>query len=186
MKIRIALLLTWLLLAAATAWAQAPAPSAASVDSREDCIALEGQWKSGGDGWQSACEVPWSRDDCLRLGGAWTQVPKASTGGRCRARVSEWAASQQCMDRGGNWAPQGSGAPQCTFTQTLSRPRARSAADAGKLCTSQAQCSYGCVYRGPEVGRGDPVQGQCRATGRTTGCFSMVENGKSTGRICVQ
>src|SRR5687768_9376525 len=119
MKTCIALFGAWLISVAA--WAQVPPPNAAAVDSRDECAALEGNWKPAGNGWQNACEVPWSREDCLRLGGGWTQVPKAGSGGRCRARTSELAVSQQCMERGGNWAPVGSGAPQCTFVQ----PRAR-------------------------------------------------------------
>ena len=129
--------------------------------------------------------MPWSQDDCLRLGGAWTQVPKAGSGGRCRARVTEWAVSQQCMERGGNWAPVGSGAPQCTFAPAKAA-RVRNAPDAGKLCSGSSDCSYGCAYTGPEVLRGASVQGKCRPTPRATGCFSMVEAGKSTGRVCVQ
>src|SRR4029079_4433497 len=81
MKTRLVLLLvTWLI--AAVAWAQSGAPGAALVDSRDECVSLQGTWKPTRDGWQAACEVPWSREDCLRLGGSWTQIAKASAGGR--------------------------------------------------------------------------------------------------------
>src|SRR5258706_9334192 len=113
MKLRLAPLLLMGLIAAAGA--QPARPGAGLVDSREECIALQGAWKPAGNSWQSACEVPWSREDCLHLGGSWTQIAKASTGGRCLAGVSEFAMAQQCLDRGGSWGPPGARAQSCTF-----------------------------------------------------------------------
>jgi hypothetical protein len=176
------LLVTWLI--AAAAGAQSPSP-AALVDSRDECAALQGSWKPGRDGWRAACEVPWSREDCLRLGGSWTQITKMAGGGRCLAGVSEWALAQQCLDHGGTWAAPGAPARRCTF-EPPKPVRVAESADAGKLCDSQTDCTYGCVYRGPPVAHGADVLGRCRASNREAGCFSMVERGRLAGSICVK
>jgi hypothetical protein len=186
MKARIALLLLiWLM--GATVSAQPGQPGPGTVDSREECAAAGGAWQAR-NRWQSACEMPWSRDDCLRLGGAWTEVAKASTGGRCLARVSEFAMATQCLDGGGRWGPPGSRAPQCTFEPPrAAAPVARKpASDAGKRCDSQADCTYGCVYEGPPVAAGADVLGRCRASSIAGGCFSMVESGRLAGSVCVK
>lgn len=178
------LLVTWLI--ACASWAQSGPRGAAMVDSRDECIALQGTWKPAGERWQAACEVPWSREDCLRLGGAWTQVTKASAGGRCLAGVSEFAAAQQCLDHGGSWGPAGSSDPRCNFEAPKPQARVTKAADAGKLCDSQQDCTFGCVYQGPQVAQGADVMGRCRASNRQAGCFSMVESGRLAGSICVK
>ena len=183
MKRCIVLLLLWVFVAV-TAGAQPRTGAPSLVDSREACLSLEGVWKPASNGWQASCEVPWSQPDCLRLGGAWTQVAKLAAGGFCRAGISELAVAQQCIDRGGNWAPIGSRAPQCTF-EPVAKARTSKAADAGKVCNSQKDCSYSCIYQGPDGDLGAPVAGHCRASRDTAGCFSLVENGRSTGKICV-
>lgn len=184
MKARTLLLLaTWLI--AAANWAQPAGAASAQVDSRDECIAMQGAWRTAGDGWRAACEVPWERAECLRLGGAWTEVAKAGSGGRCVAAVSELATAQQCLDRGGAWGPPGSSDPQCVFAPAKPRVMTR-AADAGKLCDSQKDCIYGCVYQGPAVAAGADVMGRCRATNQGKGCYSMVEKGRLAGSVCVQ
>lgn len=183
MNARLAILLATGLIAAA-AWAQSGRPGVAAVDSRAECAALGGAWQAR-DNWQSACEVPWSREDCLRLGGAWTDVPKAATGGRCMAPVSEFGLAQQCLDHRGSWSPPGSPTRQCSFDTARVRT-ATQAADTGKLCDSQRDCTYGCVYQGPAAAPGADVLGRCRATNAGPGCFSMVESGRLAGSVCVK
>ena len=186
MKTRLALLLlvTWLI--GVAAWAQPAGSGAALVDSRDECASLQGTWKPAREAWQTACEVPWSRADCLRLGGGWTEIAKASSGGRCLAGMSEFAMAQQCLDHGGNWSPVGSGRPQCSFEPVRAKTAAApKAADAGKLCDSQKDCTYGCVYQGPQVRQGADVLGHCRPTNTAAGCFLMVESGRLAGSICV-
>jgi len=187
MKLRLVFLLL-IGLAAMAAGAQPARPGPGTVDTREECTALQGAWKPAGNGWQSACEVPWSREDCLQLGGAWTQVPKAATGGRCLARQSEFGIAQQCLDRGGSWGPPASPRQSCTFE--AAKPRAAVAAtkapDAGKLCDSQKDCMHGCVYEGPTVPTQSDVMGRCRATNTGAGCYSMVEAGRLVGTVCVK
>jgi hypothetical protein len=185
MQARIALVLVaWLI--GTSSWAQPRPSGAATVDSREECAAIGGKWQGRG-GWQAACEVGWERGECLRLGGAWTEINKAPTGGRCFARVSEFAIAQQCLDQGGTWGPAGSRTPDCTFEprREARTPVAR-APDADKRCDSQQDCTFGCVYRGPPVARGADVLGRCRATNDMSGCFSMVESGRLVGSICTR
>lgn len=182
--------LVWLLFVTclgAAAWAQPARPGPAFVDSRQECAALDGTWRPAADGWRAVCEVRWSREDCLRLGGAWTQIAKSAAGGRCLAGMSEWALAQQCMDGGGKWASVGTRAPQCTFEGAPPRvERSRPAADAGKRCDSQSDCTYGCVYEGPPVATGADVLGRCRPTRIASGCFSMVERGRLAGSLCAR
>lgn len=177
------LLVAWLVAAAAVA--QSSPPGAAPVDSRDECAALQGTWKAARDDWRQACEVSWSREDCLRLGGSWTQVAKVAGGGRCLAGVSEWALAQQCLDHGGSWGPPGAANRRCTF-EAPKEVRFVKAADAGKLCDSQKDCTHGCVYGGLPVAPGTDVLGRCRATNQESGCFSMVESGRLAGSICVK
>lgn len=188
MRSRLALLLlSWFVVA--TGIAQPGPSSGTTVDTRADCLALEGTWKPAADGWRGACEVPWAREDCLRLGGSWSQVAKAATGGRCLAPVSEWGMALQCLDRGGKWAPAtASRAPSCALAATPIPGRAPPAAasDAGKRCENQKDCLYGCVYQGPEAAPGITVPGRCRAAKVAAGCFSMVEDGRLAGNICVK
>ena len=186
MKARLALLLfPWLIMAAA--WARQPAPAGiALIDSREECVTMQGTWKPDQDGWRAACEMPWRRDECLRLGGAWTEIAKAGAGGRCLAPVSELATAQQCLDHGGNWSPRGARAPECSFDAPKPQVRAAKATDAGKRCDSQKDCTYGCVYEGPAVADHADVLGRCRATNKVSGCLSLVESGRLAGSICAK
>ena len=187
MKLRLVSLLL-ISLSALAAGAQPALPASGTVDSREECAAVQGSWKPAGNGWQSACEVPWSREDCLHLGGSWTQVAKAAAGGRCLARQSEFGIAQQCLDRGGNWGPQGSRTQSCTFEPPKPRVAVapRKALDAGKLCDSQKDCTYGCVYDGPPMPTRSDVMGRCRASSIASGCYSMVEAGRLAGSVCVK
>jgi hypothetical protein len=186
MKLRMIFLLVVGLTAMAVA-AQPARPGSGTVDTREECTALQGSWNVAGNGWQASCEVPWSREDCLQLGGAWTQVAKAATGGRCLARLSEFALAQQCLDRGGQWGPQGSPTQSCTFVPRPSRTVGPvRAPDTGKRCDSQKDCMNGCVYQGPPVAAGADVTGHCRASAIARGCYSMVESGRLAGSVCVK
>jgi hypothetical protein len=177
-------LVGWLVAAAAAAQPAAGRP--AFVDSRDECRAMGGAWVARDSGWQFACQVSWDRDECLKLGGAWSPLVGAPSNGVCVARVSERATVMQCTDSGGNWGPAGSPIPFCQ----ASVPRAtvaavRKAADAGKKCDSQRDCTYGCVYSGPTKADGADVLGQCRADNARKGCFNMVEKGRIAGRICL-
>lgn len=179
-----ALVLCIACLAALAATAQ-PAPTApAYVDSREDCAALGGAWTRGRSSWQFACEMPWGRDECLRLRGAWTPIPLAPNGGACMAQVSRPATAAQCTAGGGTWGPPGSSMPYCQPSTTVAATPLRTASDANKVCASQGDCIYGCVYKGPPVAAGTPVQGHCRPTNRIEGCYEMVERGVVAGNIC--
>lgn len=188
MRTRLALLLlSWLI--ALPSVAQPSLPSSTTIDTRADCVALEGTWQPAADGWRAACDVPWSREDCLRLGGSWTEVAKAAAGGRCLAPVSEWATALQCLDHGGQWARAGSRAPACTFSPARipGRAPAMAASDTGKRCENQKDCLYGCVYEGPEVAPGVAVPGRCRAANKVAAkCFALVDGGRLAGNICVK
>ena len=173
---RALLVLCWLLWAPA-AWSQAAGP--AVVDSPEECRTLGGTWMQRG--WQAACQMPWERAECLRLGGGWTPVARLPAGGTCTAPVSPQARVQQCEAGGGTWGPPGSAMPDCQ----MGEPAVRRAADAGKLCDSQRDCSYGCIYQGQETRAGADVMGRCRADNARTGCFWIVEAGRLSGRMCL-
>ncbi|WP_425994095.1 hypothetical protein [Caulobacter sp. DWR1-3-2b1] len=57
-------------------------------------------------------------------------------------------------------------------------------ADAGKACTDKAQCKGACILEGnlePQAS----VTGQCQKTNVQFGCFARVENGQTTGAICI-
>lgn len=57
-------------------------------------------------------------------------------------------------------------------------------ADAGKACTDKAQCQGSCILEGnlePQTS----VTGQCQKTSVQFGCYARVENGQTTGAICV-
>ena len=185
MRSRVALLLlSWLI--ALSSVAQPSLPPNTAVDTRAECLALDGTWQTAADGWRAACEVPWSSEDCLRLGGSWTQVARAATGGRCLAPVSEWATALQCLDHGGQWTRAGSRAPACAFAPAPIPGRAPPvmAGDTGKRCENQKDCLYGCVYEGPEVAPGVAVPGRCRAAKVAAKCFALVDGGRLAGNIC--
>jgi len=183
MKAALALFIAvWLICTAA--WGQAPAGDGAYVDSREECTALGGAWLSKRGTFLAACQVPWKREECLRLGGAWSPLPAAPDGGLCVAAVSPSATARQCTDSGGSWGPPGSAMPFCQPGPAKAAAPARPASDANKVCTTQDECIYGCVYRGPETARGAAVKGHCRALPQTSGCDSMVDKGRLAGTIC--
>jgi hypothetical protein len=163
-----------LLWGGSAAWAQA-----VPVDSPEECRTLGGTWTQRD--WQAACQTPWDRAECLRLGGAWAPAVRGPGAGTCTASVSREAIVRQCEAAGGSWGPAGSPMPLCQ----RAAPRARQAADAGKLCDSQRDCSYGCIYQGTETRVGADVMGRCRADNRRTGCFWIVEAGRLSGRMCL-
>lgn len=178
-------LLMSLAVLACGAWAQSAGPKPLLIDTAEECTALQGAWVGRGN-WQRACQTPWGQDECLRLGAGWTPHVGAPLGGVCMARVSEAATGRQCIAAGGTWGPPGSRMPYCQAGTAAAKPvPVRKAADANKLCDSQRDCSYGCVYEGPKVADGADVMGRCRATSAAKGCFNMVEKGRLAGRICV-
>lgn len=179
------LVLALLLGPTAPAWAQAQPPGAgpAPVDTAAECRALGGAWILRG--WQGACQVPWERGECLRLGGGWTPLAGAPAGGLCMASVSLAATARQCADSGGSWGPPGSAMPYCEHRAGRATAQVRRAADAAKLCDSQRDCSYGCVYSGPDPKPGADVMGRCRADNAPGGCHWMVEAGRIAGRICM-
>lgn len=179
----LALLAGWLISVAG--WAQPAVAASAFVDTREECTALGGAWLSIPGGWQSSCQTPWSREECLRLHGAWTSMAAAPAGGLCMAQVSPQATARQCTGAGGTWGPPGSSMPFCQPGTATARAPARAASDANKPCKNQGECIYGCIYRGPAVARGADVVGQCRATSRIEGCYSMVDQGQLAGNICM-
>ena len=146
---------------------------------------MRGAWVQRG-AWRRACQTAWAREECLPLGGEWSPLVGAPSGGVCMAQVSDAATARQCNDSGGSWGPPGSKMPYCQpATVTARAVPVRKAADANKLCDSQRDCTYGCVYEGPKVADGADVMGRCRATSQPKGCFSMVEKGRLAGRICV-
>jgi hypothetical protein len=174
-----------LCLICSSAWAQVRAGGGeAYVDSREECTALGGAWLSRRGTFLAACQVPWKREECLRLGGAWSPLPAAPDDGVCVAAVSQTATARQCADSGGTWGPPGSAMPFCQPGPAKAAAPARPASDANKVCESQTQCIYGCVYRGPEAARGAEVKGRCRTTPQVSGCDSMVDKGRLAGTIC--
>ena len=59
-------------------------------------------------------------------------------------------------------------------------------ADAGKTCTDGDQCRGDCRVTEPDQAMGDkPITGQCQASSSPFGCFARVEDGRSTGFLCV-
>ncbi|MES2787774.1 MAG: hypothetical protein V4684_20065 [Pseudomonadota bacterium] len=183
MKVIWGLLLSFALGAAALAQNLSPRPM--SIDSQAECAAVQGAWVER-SGWQQACQTSWGRSECLRLGGQWSAMEAAPLGGVCLAQVSESAVSAQCAQSGGTWGPPGSRMPYCQ-PGTARAPRSvpvRKAPDANKLCDSQRDCSYGCVYQGPKVEAGADVMGRCRPTNVVKGCHDLVEKGRLAGQIC--
>jgi len=182
-RFAVAVIFLWLTLAGA--WAQQPAaPGPATVDSQNECVALGGAWLASRQTWRAVCQVPWGREDCLKLGGGWTPNVGIPGGGYCIAQVSERATMRQCMDSGGTWGPPGSTMPFCQPSTVQAKAPVKKASDANRPCEGQADCIYGCIYRGPPVGTGDKVKGMCRATNQVEGCESMVVGGRMVGSIC--
>ncbi|WP_048439597.1 hypothetical protein [Caenimonas sp. SL110] len=164
--------------------AQGAAARPAVIDSQAECTAMQGAWVQRSS-WQKACQTSWGRTECLRLGGQWSPMEAAPLGGVCFAPVSESAVAQQCAQTGGNWGPSGSPMPFCQpGTASAKAAPVRKAPDANKLCDSQRDCSYGCVYHGPKVEPGADVMGRCRPTNVVKGCSDLVEKGRLAGQIC--
>ncbi|WP_395687869.1 hypothetical protein [Caenimonas koreensis] len=180
------ILVAWLLTAAAIAQPVAPAPAAppVTVDTRAECLALGGAWLASRQSWMAVCQVPWGRDDCFHLGGGWTPNSAISAGGFCTAQISERATARQCTDSGGTWGPPGSTMPYCQPNTVRAKPPVKKASDANRACDGQADCIYGCIYKGPPVVIGARVQGVCRATNQVEGCDAMVESARYVGSIC--
>lgn len=93
-------------------------------------------------------------------------------------RVPENAAAADCQARGGRMLPQGR-------MQTLQC--VVSYADAGKRCTTGADCQGDCrvedVAAAPAAGAA--AVGQCQADSSRFGCYTTVEDGKAEATICV-
>ncbi|MBC7603363.1 MAG: hypothetical protein H7255_11985 [Ramlibacter sp.] len=177
-------LLTWLIAAAALAQ---PAPESSppvTVDTRAECVALGGAWPASRQSWMAVCQVPWGREDCLQLRGGWTPNTGVSGGGFCTAQISERATARQCTDSGGTWGPPGSAMPYCQPNTVRAKAPVKTAPDANRACDGQADCIYGCIYKGPPVVIGARAQGACRATNQVEGCDAMVEQGRYVGSIC--
>jgi len=170
-------------LCSAQGWAQPASGAVALIDTRQECAAFGGAWVAS-NAWQSSCQPPWGRAECLRLGGSWLPVVGAPLNGICVAQVSETATARQCTQAGGTWGPAGSPMPFCR--QAVARRAVTTASDAEKVCDSQNDCTYGCIYRGPPVADGTNVLGRCRPTNAPQGCYSMVEKGRLAGSICVK
>lgn len=75
--------------------------------------------------------------------------------------------------------------PFCQPGAVTARAPVKAASDANKQCKNQGECIYGCVYRGPAAAPGSNVVGRCRPTSRIEGCYSMVDNGRLAGNICM-
>jgi len=61
--------------------------------------------------------------------------------------------------------------------------------DAGKACSSRADCQGRCIADRPAEGglpaMGAPVAGHCQADDKLFGCFAEVENGKARASLCI-
>ena len=178
------LLVAWLISVAALAQTAAPAAPPVTVDSRAECVALGGAWLASRQSWLAVCQVPWGRDDCLHLGGGWTPNTGVAGGGFCTAQVSDRATSRQCTESGGTWGPPSSSMPYCQPNTVRAKAPVKKASDANHACDGQADCVYGCIYKGAPVVIGASVKGVCRATNQVEGCDAMVESGRYVGSIC--
>ncbi len=168
----------------AVAFAQTTGVRPMTIDSQAECAAVQGAWVQRSD-WHKACQTSWGRSECLRMGGQWSVMEAAPLGGVCLAQVSETAVAQQCTQNGGNWGPPGSRMPYCQPVTAIAKAvPLRQASDANRLCDSQRDCSYGCVYQGPKVKPGSDVMGRCRPTNVVKGCSDLVEKGRLAGQIC--
>lgn len=83
----------------------------------------------------------------------------------------------QCTSGGGTVVPRGR--MQTDYCLIPTR-------DAGKACRSGSDCAGECVSSDPAVAAGQPVGGTCQPdNGPLFGCYAKVEDGRSTGTICV-
>lgn len=58
-------------------------------------------------------------------------------------------------------------------------------ADAGKACRGKSDCEGKCLYQGAATPDPVDVTGVCQSDDSPFGCYTEVENGKTTGGICV-
>jgi hypothetical protein len=59
-------------------------------------------------------------------------------------------------------------------------------ADAGKTCRGGNEClGRQCRYEGKQLPPGTKVTGKCMAQSDPCGCFTLVEDGKVQGGLCV-
>lgn len=86
-------------------------------------------------------------------------------------------SADACAARGGTLQPVGRAQTlQCVIAY----------ADAGKACTSGAQCAGDCrIEDAPFPAAGAAASGRCQADSRPFGCHATVENGKATAAICI-
>jgi len=88
-------------------------------------------------------------------------------------------AMQICVNSGGTLQARGkSGRVTCVHPY----------ADAGRSCTSSADCQGRCLAdRGPDglPTLGAQTPGHCQADDRLYGCYAQVEGGKARAAICV-
>ena len=93
------------------------------------------------------------------------------------AAPGESAAARACARQGGALQPVGRmQTVQCVLRYT----------DAGKRCTSGAQCQGDCrAEEGRTFEGGAPAAGVCQATSDRFGCHTQIENGRAQATICV-
>jgi len=86
---------------------------------------------------------------------------------------------QSCRVGGGTWRPVClMGKPACVIRY----------ADADKTCRDGDECqSKQCRYAGKQLPNadGNEATGKCSATSDPCGCFTLVEDGKIQGTLCV-
>ena len=82
-----------------------------------------------------------------------------------------------CLAASGTWGPMGMrGLAGCSVPY----------GDAGRTCTDGDQCQGDCRVLEPDQAMADKaIKGQCQARRSPFGCFARVEDGHSTGFLCV-
>ena len=76
-----------------------------------------------------------------------------------------------CREEGGKWEIMGLRRQKvCNFKTT----------DVGKVCTDSKQCQGACVANDPAA-----TSGKCTEWTSNTGCHVFINNGKSSGLLCV-
>ena len=120
--------------------------------------------------------------------GAWRRILKSfldspEFAGHCRAGTASDAGAQAsdtaaiCKARGGDMRPVcRRQVPRCVVRF----------ADAGKACSSKADCQGRCLSDGAAPAQpGGPVKGRCEQDDDPCGCKIDVENGREAGGRCV-
>lgn len=87
-----------------------------------------------------------------------------------KEQFGDAATKEECLAKAGVW--QKWGLAQLEYCQIPAK-------DAGKSCTDQSQCTYGCIS---ETGI---IPGKCATYKNTFGCFSPVKDGKAEQALCV-